>query len=341
MTIGKTLAADPSLEPSLREAARAWRALGGPAPAAVERLRPGRRSKPALYRLIFDPPGEPAVFAKHGSADMLAVERMVHSEILPRLPLDLPRQRGGWEAEDGSTWLFVEDAGGRALAVDDPAQESLAGRWLGRLHGAGAAIEAARRLPDAGPARYLAHLRAGRATIHRHFANPGLTPDDRAVLTALIAQLDGLEGRWADLERACAGLPVTLVHGDFQTRNARLCPTERGPALCVIDWEMAGWGVPAADLGSACGPGLGIRIDPGAYQEVVRERWPQMTMGTIERLSVLGRVFRALAGIEWECACLRFESPLDLMKLMRSLPRFSERIAAALVVGAGWLAWLA
>lgn len=337
VTIGRVLADRPLLKVSLGEASHAWGALGGRAPAAVERLRAARRTKPALYRLTFAAPGEPAVYAKHGARDLLAVERRVHEEILPRVPLGLSRYRGAWEAGDGSIWLFVEDAGGRALPASDSALEVLAGRWLGRLHEAGAAVDAARRLPDASSARYLAHLKSGRTTIHRHFANPGLTRDDRAVLVGVMAQLDALEARWLGIERACEDLPATLVHGDFQTRNARLRDTVAGQELCVIDWEMAGWGVPAVDLGSACGPGHGIRIDPRAYQQVVCARWPQMRMETIERLSILGCVFRALAGIEWECSCLRFESRLELMKPILSLSRYSERITGALAAGGGWL----
>jgi len=107
--------------------------------------------------------------------------------------------------------------------------------------------------------------------------------------------VEKLEGHtalgWDDwVAAACAGVPSTLVHGDFRPKNAYLRDDGAGMCLFPIDWEMAGWGVPAADL---------TRVDLRAYWAVVRERWPDVDLGTVERLALFGQIFRLLAGIGW------------------------------------------
>lgn len=155
-------------------AALAWNQLGGGALASVEMWRRQSRTSPSVYRLVFAGGGRPALFAKRFPAADPAIERTVYQEILPRLPVTVPRYHGSCSADDGSTWMFLEDVGDRRLFQDDPGHHALAARWLGTLHGSGAAELAAARLPDAGPGRYLAHLRSGRDILRRHVGNPWL-----------------------------------------------------------------------------------------------------------------------------------------------------------------------
>jgi hypothetical protein len=67
--------------------------------------------------------------------------------------------------------------------------------------------------------------------------------------------------------------------------------------LLPIDWETAGWGLPAADVP------LG---DIMAYWAVVREHWPRLDLHTIQRLADVGQIFRWLAAISWESLYLTF-----------------------------------
>src|SRR5207302_9034214 len=97
-------------------------------------------------------------------------------------------------------------------AVTDRAQLALAGHWMGLMPTAAARVPAARGLPDGRPPRYLDHPRADLQTIRANLANPALTADDAATLGRLASDLDRLESAWAALERACTGLPATLVH---------------------------------------------------------------------------------------------------------------------------------
>lgn len=317
-------------------AARAWIALGGGEPARIELWRRAR-SKPAIYRMTFAKPRRPAVYAKQSKTADLAVERLVYQEILPRLPLTVPRYHGSWMDGDGSTWLFVESAGDRQLSEKSSRHRALAARWLGLLHASAATEVAARRLPDAGPVRYLTHLRSGRDAILRNFGNPALAAGDRVALTGLLQKLDALESRWPGLERACEGLPVTLVHGDFRLKNVRVRRADAAAALYVLDWEMAGWGIPAADLACACGPGLTIRIDVNAYREAARDLWKDLDAAAICRLSTLGRIFQALAGAEWSAASLRFDSHKYLIKPVSEMRIYRAQISRALEEGAEWL----
>ena len=247
-------------------------------------MRKASRSKPAILRLTFTAPAAPAVFAKRFHPAGLALERRIYETILPRLPVTVARYRGACEDDDGSAWMFVEDVGDRCMSPADPEHQVLAARWLGLLHRSAAEVVAAEPLPDAGPGRYLAHLRAARDDIRRHFGNRGLTPADREVLGAVLAQGDALESRWPQIERACEGFPVTLVHADFQPKNVRIRNTDAGPVLCPIDWETAGRGVPAADLARSSSRGLVMQIDPQVYESTVRECWPHLEAASIRRL---------------------------------------------------------
>jgi hypothetical protein len=318
---------------------RAWHELGGDGgTAAVELWREESLTKPAIYRLRFADPAHPAVFAKRCLKTSVALERRIYEEILPHLPLSTPRYFGFRQDEDGYGWLFIEDVGSERFSPIDPAQRGLAARWLGLLHRSGADLPAAGRLPDAGAARYLGHLRAAREKIRGSSGNPGLTSEHRATLNGILALLDALEARWHEFERACEGLPATLVHGDFRPKNVRVRNHGPVPGLYPIDWETAGWGVPAADLAPARGSGLGMQVDPHVYETVVRARWPSLDAAAIRKLSILGHVFRALAGIEWASESLVFESRDWLGKPVNLMPSYAARIAHAIEAAPEWLA---
>ena len=315
-------------------AVRAWDSLGGPAPARVEYWR-RHKTKPAIYRMVFDDP-RPAVFVKQSRRSGLELERRIYEEVLPRLPLTVPRYLGSTVDAEGSTWLFIEDVGAGAFAPDDLRHHALAARWLALMHGPASTRIAGAAFPEAGPARYLAHLHEGRERIRRNLGNRAMDDQDRAILNGMLARLDEVEARWPGVERACQGLPVTLVHGDLRKKNVRIGGGEP-PVLYVFDWEMAGWGVPAADLSGAGGKGATLRVDSDAYLETVREFWPHLDAAAVSRLSVLGRIFQALSGAEWDGASLRFEDTLCLMQPVSSMQIHDTALTGALAAGAEWL----
>ena len=334
--VPKAPAALPSLD-GPHNVGRVWRSLGGPTPASIEALREVGRSKPALYRLIFDEPGRVAVYAKRSPTSEMAVERAVYQEVLPHLPLTAPRCLGSCR-DDGSTWLFLEEVGDRRLN-EHPDHPRLAARWLAQLHGSAATDPRARLLPDAGPARYLGRLRAGREGIRNNLGNRALTEADRAVLMALLERLDTLESRWSEIEHACEGLPSTLVHGDFRPKNVRIAGPDADPTVYGIDWEMAGWGVPAADLASAFDRAMVVAVDPHAYLEAVRTWWSGLDDAGLRRLAILGRVFQALAATEWASAGLIFEFERHLMRPMAQMRLYLGHLSDAVQAGRETLGW--
>ncbi len=59
-----------------------------------------------------------------------------------------------------------------------------------------------------------------------------------------------------------------LVHRDVKWAN---CIVARPGAIKLVDWEMAGWGDPALDVGSAFGEFLGWRLRSGGDRRAARE----------------------------------------------------------------------
>ncbi|TMB07524.1 MAG: hypothetical protein E6J71_29505, partial [Deltaproteobacteria bacterium] len=271
----KAPAAVLSGELAWHPAVAAWRQLApdAPDPERIEVLRQGKKS--ATYRLVEPTPGSASIIAQRACMAKALIERTVYEEILPHLPVTSPCYYG-FRAEDPHfAWLFLEDIGDERHTASDHAQLVLAGRWVGLMHTAAAHLPAARGLPDGGPPRYLDHLRGGLQTVRANLANPALTADDAATLGRLASDLDRLESAWAALACACTGLPATLVHGDLQRKNLYVRNDAGQTALYAIDWETAGWGVPAADL---------ARIDLPTYWSVVRSVWPDVRLEDARRL---------------------------------------------------------
>ncbi len=319
--------------------------LEHPAVVAWRELRPERvvpnsievlktHPKSVIYRLAVVGRGGTAVIAKRCLAAGAAIERTIYEEILPHLPVASLHFYGMIDGEnDGFGWLFLEDVGEERFSLSSEEHRTLAAQWLGRMHSTAARLASATRLaatarlPDRGPAHYLEHLRSGRDTIGRNLANPNLTADDLATLEAIVAQCDTLEQGWSQIERFCADLPSTLVHGDFRSKNVRVRRDESGQSLFPLDWETAGWGVPAADLAPARGLTPIPQVDLMTYEAIVREYWPGLDLPTLRQLVTLGRIFRRLAAINWESLGLAYEW---LEKPMTSMKVYQAELAEAL-----------
>ena len=288
---------------AVHPAVDAWRRVqpGRPEPENVETVK--QKVKSAVYRLDgVGLDGSPVV-AKLGRRDGLLIERALYLDVLSRLPVPTLRYYGFLEHGQGMCWLFLEHANGRAYSPRDAADRMLAGRWLAKVHIAGAELDA--DLPDRGPRHYIAHLRSARDTIARNLSHPELSALDQATLKATVAQCDLLEARWGEVERACEGRR-TLVHGDFAAKNARVRRGRAGPELLVFDWEFAGSGVPAVDLAQATRRYL-IRPDLTAYWSVVRSFWVDLEFADLRRLAVVGAIFRWLAAISWKSQSLDYK----------------------------------
>ena len=115
-------------------------------------------------------------------------------------------------------------------------------------------------------------------------------------------------------------MPPTLVHGDFRPKNAYVRAGANGLDLFAIDWETAGWGVPAVDL---------IGIDLPTYWSVVQPSWPDVRLEDVRRLAAVGRVLRPLAAIRWVSPELAYDALACLVRPTTWLRTYHGRLADA------------
>lgn len=283
----------------------AWRSFEGhvPPPSAITSLKqrhPKKTCKSRIYRLEGVGPGGSAIIAKECLETSGAVEQRIYERILPVLPVPAIRFHGVLPSrEPGMIWMFLQDAGERAFAPENPAHRRTAARWAAAVHTAAEGLRQLDELPDRGPDHFRWHLRVGRDYIAKTMEAGVLDTADRDMLERLDDRLERLDGEWHRVEARCKDLPTTLVHCDLVPKNLRLTSHSRdaGPGLLVFDWEMSGRGIPASDLAS-----LGFVESEGdlrEYLEHVRGHWPGCEPATLRRMARLGRLFRLLASIHW------------------------------------------
>jgi len=292
-------------------AVRAWQQLN-PERVVPDRITPAKfkpnkpRPNLTVYRLEGVGIDGAAVIAKRCTREGGRIERTVYERILAHVPLAGPRYYGTVEGppDEDVCWLLIGEIEGEKYDMLRPDHRAAAARWLGILHTAARSAADQAGLPDAGPSRYRAAMRATRDLIRAQINNPAFSADDVAFLDGLVARFDELDEDWDRLARACTGLPPTLIHGDFNAKNLRVCTSAQGGGaeIGAFDWEEAGHAVPGIDLAQAVDPSCRIAASPdlATYHAVVRERWPNCDATDVDRLATCGAVWRALAVISWD-----------------------------------------
>jgi hypothetical protein len=309
------------IDPASHPAVGAWSRLIGKA-APVERIEVlQERKKSLVCRLVGAGEAGAPVIAKRCKERMAAVERPVYEEVLSRLPIPTLRYHGAMPAGPGFSWLFLEDAGGEDLCRDRDVHRRLEATWLGTLHAAAAHLDLSALLPERGPSHYLEKLQIAQTRIVESLDNPALSDRYREMLQRLAERLQTLELSWERVEAWCDPLPRTLVHGDFAPKNVRVRPGPNGLELVAMDWEMAGWSVPAADL---------EHVDSAIYSSVVRRTWPLLDREHVEVLAHYGRLFRSLIAMSWESHGFRYENPTWQAHRMPWMVRYDQILSAAL-----------
>ena len=301
-------------------------------PENIEILKLKRKS--AVYRLSGLAPDGSAVIAKRCVAETGRIELTIHKEFLARLPAPALACYGFVEEPNEEfCWLFLEEAIGQEYSPHNAEHRALAGRWLGTMHHAAVNSGLESRLPGRQPGHYHKLLQTSRGTIRQHLDNPALPSSDLKILEAVASHCDVLESHWSELEQMCEGLPRTLVHGDFVSKNVRIASTPGGPALVTFDWEFASWGLPATDLCQFTGGA--VSPDLSAYCALLNGALGRLDLPSVERLSECGKFFRLLDDISWATLWLVFDSYLFLEKPMSYLKIYESRLAGALRL-AGW-----
>ncbi len=301
--MGKRLIFQPDLT-TLQDhpAVRAWGEFGpaGPTPRSIEVLRVcgGKTTaKSSVYRLNGAGIAGTPVIAKRARRAGMLVERFLYQEVLPALPVSTLHYYGFLEEGD-FCWLFLEDAGGVRYSESVVAHRALAAEWLGLMHAATGELDLAMRLPEHEPDGYLCCLRSARQIIGENLANPALDRDQVSALETIVGHCDALESLWGEVERLWDATPRCLVHGDFIAKNVRVRAEGTGAALYVMDWETAGWGVLAEDLGALDVAIAGVGgPDVAIYWSRVHDFWPDLDRKMAEKLVSLGTIFRYLAWI--------------------------------------------
>jgi ABC-type multidrug transport system ATPase subunit len=281
-------------------AAQAWHRLDlGPPPEAVEVVRTpnGRRVwKSQVYRLRGAGPLGESVIAKRAGLEGIRVEDRVYQEVLPQVLLATIGCYGSIE-DPGSEvgWLFLEDAQGEPF--DDAVSEhrALAGEWLGALHLRTAKLDLADRLPDRGTSWYLSKLEAARQRIGESLQNPALSDEALSSLQRVIEQAQLLAAVWDEVDRFGHAFPPVLVHGDFTAKNVLVSAPSSGRRLSVMDWDIAGWGVPASDAAAT---------DLASYRRTIGASWGQISSTKWRGLAAMGTILRLTLWIDAESCAL-------------------------------------
>lgn len=280
------------------------------------------RRKSSVYRVVAT--RGPVIVKRYRLPSGSDVERGLYATVLPALGVSAPRLLG-WSADAGGThaWLVLEDAGNEPYTPTHEPHLRAAAGWLGRLHSRAHADAQSRRLPRRSVDEYLRHLRSARERLDTWLS---LSEADPALPKSIRERCDRVEEQWPIVEELCTELPETLVHGDFVPKNIGV--TRRGGAVVLLpyDWEMAGWGVPAADLVHLARHGGPREFE--AYGAHVVDAWPGVDVDVLRRAARVGVVFRLLASIDWATESLH---PVWYEKPLAKLRSYHDHLATALL----------
>src|SRR6266576_2696037 len=176
-------------------AVRAWQQLD-PERVVPDRITPAKfkpnkpRPNLTVYRLAGVGIDGAAVIAKRCTREGGRIERIVYERVLPHVPLAGPHYYGTVEGppDEDVCWLLIGEIEGEKYDMLRPDHRAAAARWLGILHTAARSAVDQAGLPDAGPSRYRAAMRATRDLIRAQINNPAFSADDVAFLDGLVAR---------------------------------------------------------------------------------------------------------------------------------------------------------
>lgn len=276
-----------------------------------------------VFRLLAVGGESSSIIAKRCGRRTALVENMVYEELLPRLPLPRPNYYGCVQEPDGRfCWLFLEDVSRERYEPGLMRHRIAAGRWMGIMNTSALDIPLARRLPGRGPRHYLQLLQSARDTILSNLAGPSLSSYDRESVVRVVTHCDRLEEQWSRLAEFCKGMPRTLVHGDFITKNVGVRRNGDELVLLPFDWEKAGWGLPAEDIS---------RVDISTYRETVLGTWPTLGLEFLEDVAKVGKIFRCLVFVNWLAPSLARETVEQTMNDVRRCETWLADLIPAVV----------
>ncbi len=318
-----------SLSDVLCAAGRAWRlATGDQSSFASIELLKGRKHRPwkgksLVCRLLEVGGSGQGVVAKRTTASGASLEYWIYSSLLPDLGVRGPVCLGmaPCQETDGK-WLFLEDAGDDASRVHTPAGRELLSTWLAELHVAAVDLDHPPELPSRDAKYFLGHLDSSLAKLA---ALQEGTIDNAALgaIRSLETAFSGFRARWNKLAELAAWPWATVVHCDLVSKNIRVT-THPQSAVYVFDWEMAGWGPPAPDLGGS----TSVSLD--AYRHACKTRGTVLPLPSLERTATIGRLFRLLSSVDW-CTADEGHYGQRTQQYLQAYARWLPRVEAEVV----------
>lgn len=311
-----------SLEAEEHPATKAWLNISRATclPTAVLMLKGKEKrlyrkpKKRCVCRLLGAGPGGSSIIAKLTKTETAELEASIYRDILSHA-LETQIKCYGTVPEDNEmSWLFIEDVGDGSFRLQNHTHRGLASKWLARLHSRVAQFEETKILPDRGPGYYLEQLHQGFTNIENELSTPHILEPDRVVLCEILDLQKHLLKNWEGIESFCAQMPKTLVHGDFVNKNIRLrsYADREYPSILVYDWETSGLASPAADL---------CKIDLTVYLNSIEGELRQLSLAELNRLQIIGKIFKMLSAIWWSSIDIKFEykeNPLCRMPIYRN-----------------------
>lgn len=330
---------EPKYSVSYDAPVRAWESLSASQqrpPRKVQLITPtpekltGLRLKSYVFRLAGAGDRGTDVIAKLATPEAGARERWVYERLPGLVDLALPAYYGAvpWPpARPTGVWLFLEDLGrDRPFDAERAHHRRLMAAWLGELHAATRSLPADAPLERRDMPAYRRSLRGAIDRLQGAREEAGHGARDAETLDVVQRLCRELQRRWPALEAVTAPLPMALVHGDLKRLNLRVRHTPQGPALLAFDWELAAWGVVAADLAAPK-----IRWTPraiaaylAASDGVGRARTDEAAFA---RVAAAGYLLRHIDALHWALDMLPFAPSYTFPTLRAYRPRMQAALA--------------
>jgi hypothetical protein len=255
-------------------------------------------------------PGSSSIIAKRCQRANGEFEAFIYREVLGRLPMESVSCYGFIGEDAGEHgWLFLENGGIIQVAGKGEGFPIAFVHWLASLHASASSLPIRDRLPERGPSWYLEILREARLGLCQSLPERNWDDLDRSSVERMLVCFELLERNWHLIEDRCEGLPWTLVHCDLQPKNILIRHTPSGIAHLPLDWEEAGWGIPAADLAG---------IDAVSYWSTARKTWAGIELQRVEEQVRCGELFKTLSAVGWEIVRLATGSEEKAMRRLRT-----------------------
>jgi thiamine kinase-like enzyme len=246
--------------------------------------------KSAIYLVRVHGFSEKTIVAKRSRTSSADVERTIYESVISCLPLTAPKLFGFvHEPSVDYSWLFLQYIPGVPLLLEQEQHQRAAARWLATLHALTAARETPNTLPHRGTAHYLRSLMEARQVLTR-LPKSWNTGSFAEVPASVAWHLDQILADWSGIVASVAGLPESIVHGDFVSKNVRVIDREGHMEVYPFDWENAGVGLPAVDLS-------GIGAVP--YEHAMQELAGGLSKDGVHRLALIGKLFRLIEAVQW------------------------------------------